>query len=118
MRNLAVSAGLLWESARHYGRVMREPSGQMPLRLRFAHGAAWSVVAAGIAQSLGLPLAVITARLLGSEGFGALSLIQGTVSMLGVVAGMGLGSTAIKYVSELRTTNPRRSGHIVGLSLV
>jgi O-antigen/teichoic acid export membrane protein len=59
---------------------------------------------------------VITARLLGRAQFGAYGMIQSTVSMFGVFAGVGLGLTATKYVAELRATNPNRAGRIIALS--
>ena len=45
----------------------------------------------------------------GQEGFGALGMIQSTAGMLGVLAGLGLGITATKYVSELRRLDPLRA---------
>jgi len=86
------------------------------LRGRFARGALWSLIGAVLSQGLGLVASVITARLLGREEFGALGMIQSTVGMFGVFAGMGLGLTATKYVAELRTTNPERAGRIIGLT--
>jgi O-antigen/teichoic acid export membrane protein len=86
------------------------------LRARFARGAFWSLLGTVISQGLGLIASVITARLLGREDFGALGIIQSTVGMFGVFAGMSLGLTATKYVAELRTTNPERAGRIIGLT--
>jgi len=88
------------------------------LRGRFARGAAWSVVGAVIAQGANLVASVITARLLGREQFGEYGMIQNTVGMFGVFAGMGLGLTATKYVAEFRATNPERTGRIIALSTV
>jgi O-antigen/teichoic acid export membrane protein len=53
---------------------------------------------------------------LGREQFGEYGIIQSTVGMFGVFAGMGLGLTATKYVAELRVTNPHRAGRIIALS--
>ncbi len=86
------------------------------LRARFVRGAVWSLIGGIIAQSLGLASAVLTARLLGKEGFGQLGMIQSTVGMFGVMAGFGLGLTATKYVAELRVVDPDRAGRIIGLS--
>jgi len=38
--------------------------------------------------------------LLGTVGFGELGVIQSTVGMFGVFAGLGLGMTATKYVAS------------------
>lgn len=86
------------------------------LRGRFARGAVWSLIGAVISQGCGLAASVITARLLGREQFGEYGMIQSTVGMFGVFAGMGLGLTATKYVAELRVTNPERAGRIIALS--
>lgn len=86
------------------------------LRGRFARGAVWSLAGAVISQGCGLGASVITARLLGKEQFGEYSMIQSTVGMLGVFAGMGLGLTATKYVAELRETNPARAGRVIALA--
>ena len=69
-----------------------------------------------IAQGLGLIASVVTARLLGNQGFGELAMIQSTTGMFGVVAGLGLGMTATKYVAEFRRSDPDRAGRIIGLS--
>ncbi len=86
------------------------------LRGRFARGAVWSLIGAVISQGSNLAASVITARLLGREQFGEYGMIQSTVGMFGVFAGMGLGLTATKYVAELRVTNPERAGRIIALS--
>ena len=47
--------------------------------------------------------------------FGEYGIIQTTVGMFGVFAGMGLGLTATKYVAELRVIDPERAGRIIAL---
>jgi O-antigen/teichoic acid export membrane protein len=86
------------------------------LRGRFTRGAVWSLIGALISQGSNLAASVITARLLGREQFGEYGMLQSTVGMFGVFAGMGLGLTATKYVAELRVTNPARAGRIIALS--
>ncbi len=44
-------------------------------------------------------------------------MIQSTVGMFGLLAGMGLGVTNTKFVAELRSSDPKRAGRIMGLSL-
>jgi O-antigen/teichoic acid export membrane protein len=68
-----------------------------------------------IAQGTSLAASVITARLLGLEQFGQYGMIQSTVGMLGIFAGLGLGLTATKYVAEFRTRDPERAGRIIAL---
>ena len=86
------------------------------LRERFVVGAFWSVAGAMISRGFVLAASVVCARFLGKEGFGALGMIQSTTGMFGILAGLGLGITATKYVSELRRLDPLRTGRILALS--
>lgn len=88
------------------------------LRRRFVKGAFWSVAATVIAQGLSLASFVIAARVLGKTVFGEFGMIQSTVGMFGILAGLGLGLTATKYVAEFRSSNPSRAGRIIALSSV
>jgi len=87
-----------------------------PLLQRLAGGAFWSLMGAVISHLLTLTSSVVVARLLGREGFGELGMVQSTVGMFQVFAGLGLGMTATKYIAELRATDPERAGRIIGLS--
>lgn len=86
------------------------------LRARMAHGAAWSLVGAVASQGTATLASIVAARLLGKAGFGELGMIRYTLSMFGVLAGLGLGMTASKFVAELRVADPRRAGRIVALT--
>jgi O-antigen/teichoic acid export membrane protein len=86
------------------------------LRARFALGAFWSLAGAVVSRGFLLLAAVACARFLGKEGFGALGMIQSTAGMFGVFAGLGLGLTATKYVSEFRRQDRMRAGRILALS--
>ncbi len=86
------------------------------LRARFARGAVWSFIGTVVSQALGLATSVVTARFLGKTGFGELGMINSTVGMFGIFAGLGLGLTTTKYVAELRATDSDRAGRIIGLS--
>lgn len=88
------------------------------LRRRFVKGAFWSVIASLVSQGMRFLSFVIVARILGKTGFGELGMIQHTVSMFGVFAGLGLGITATKHVAEFRSTDPSRTGRIIALSSV
>jgi O-antigen/teichoic acid export membrane protein len=86
------------------------------LRARFAVGAFWSVAGAVISRGFLLVASILCARFLGKDGFGALGIIQSTAGMFGAFAGLGLGLTATKYVSELRRQDSARAGRILALS--
>jgi len=87
-----------------------------PLRARFALAAFWSLAGAILSRGFLLAASIVCARLLGEAGFGALGMIQSTVGMFGVLAGLGLGLTSTKYVAEFRRSDPERAGRILGLS--
>jgi len=94
---------------------MALPAGS--LRARATRGTFWSIAGAGVSQGLALGVSMIVARVLGREGFGELGMVTSTVGMFGVFAGLRLGTTATKYVAELRVTDPGRAGRILSLSL-
>jgi O-antigen/teichoic acid export membrane protein len=82
---------------------------------RLAHGVIWSVVGAFGSRGLTLVSYVIVARLLGTTGFGEFSAVQSTVGAILVIAGLGLGMTATKYVAELRFTDPASATRMIAL---
>jgi O-antigen/teichoic acid export membrane protein len=65
-----------------------------------------------------LLLGIIVARSLGKEGFGELGIIQSTIGVLGLIAGLGLGITATKFIAEFRDKDPVKVGNILALSTV
>jgi O-antigen/teichoic acid export membrane protein len=85
---------------------------------RFVHGAFWSVIGAGCWQGAVLAASVVVARLLGPEALGEFGMVQSTVGMFGVFAGMGLGLTATRFIAEFRDKDPGRAGRVVGLTLL
>jgi len=93
-------------------RVLPEGS----LRARLARGSVWSITAGVLSQSFTVAGSIVAARMLGQVQFGEFAIVNGTVGMLGVFAGVGLGRTATKYVAELRAQAPERAGRILGLA--
>ena len=61
-----------------------------PLGLRFARGAFWALMGTVVSQGLFLLASMALARLLGKEQFGGFDVINGTVLMFGVFAGLDL----------------------------
>lgn len=94
----------------------RLPQGS--LRARFAAGAFWLLVGAGLAQILTMLAGVIVARVLGKEGFGQYSMLQSTVGTLGILGGMGLGMTSMKHIAQFRNTDPAKAGRMIALASV
>lgn len=85
------------------------------LRRRFARGAFWSVAATFMGQGLCLVASFVVARILGKAEFGELEMIQSTIGMFGVFAGLGLGVTATKHVAEFRSSESVRAGRVIGM---
>jgi O-antigen/teichoic acid export membrane protein len=85
---------------------------------RFVRGSVWSMLGFFISRLSGLLASILVARILGSVGYGELSLIQGTVGMFSTLAGFGLGLTTTKYVAESKTVSPKRAGGIIGFFLL
>jgi O-antigen/teichoic acid export membrane protein len=90
--------------------------GYSSLAARFARGASWSLAGMGAAQGLALIASIVTARLLGRVTYGEFGMVTGTVGAFGILAGLGLGLTATKYVAEHRASDPARAGQILGLA--
>lgn len=80
-----------------------------------ASGILWAGAGAVFSQGSVFLSSVVAARLLGLEGFGELALLQSTIATLGGLAGMGLGTTATKFVAETSARDPARTGRILGL---
>lgn len=86
-----------------------------PIAQRMAVGAAWSMAGAIAERVVTFAGSVVIVRLLGQTSFGSLAILQSTLSMVGVCAGLGLGVTATKYVAELKERDPQRLGRILTL---
>jgi O-antigen/teichoic acid export membrane protein len=86
------------------------------LQARFALGAFWSIAGSVISRGFTLVASIVCARLLGKMQFGELGMIQSTVGVFGLFAGLALGLTATKYVAEFRDRDPEKVGRILALS--
>lgn len=98
------------------GGVEYQPAGQMRRRVSF--NVMWNFVALVLMQGTSFIASILAARILGREVFGEMAFIQNTGLMVGGIAAVGLGSTATKYIAELRATDRERVGRILGLSLI
>lgn len=87
-----------------------------PVRARLARGAFWSVIDSGFTRSFALIISIVVARTVGREHFGQFGVVQGTIGVFGLFAGLGMSVTATKHVAELRRSEPLRTGRILGLS--
>ena len=83
---------------------------------RLLRGVGWNAAGCIIGQSASFAGSVVVARCLGKEVFGQFALVQTTVAAFSTLASLGLGTTAMKFVSEYRTRDPEKAGIILGLS--
>jgi len=86
------------------------------LKNKFIYGIFWNLISAMASQGFPLIAAIITARLLGTFGFGQLGMINSTIILFSTFAGLGLGITSTKYIAQFHQTDPERTGRIMGLT--
>lgn len=98
--------------------AMPQPVQLQSAMRRLFTGTLWTAIGAVGARCLSVVGAVLAARLLGREDFGALGIVQSTVGMFGVLAGFGLGATSTRHIAQLRLTDPVRAGRILTLCIV
>ena len=82
---------------------------------RLARGSLWSLFGSASARILVLVAMILVARVLGRVSFGELGLIQSTLGMAGLMAGVGLGETATRFVAKYATSDPLRAGRVIAL---
>ena len=88
------------------------------IHIRLISGVFWTLVVAMVSQGCTLLSSVIAARLLGCEDYGKLAMMLSLVASLANLAGMGLGLTAVKFLSEVRGHATERTGRILGVCSV
>jgi O-antigen/teichoic acid export membrane protein len=86
------------------------------LKLRFLKGLLWNAIGIFASRLFLLISSFLVARMLGRESFGELGIIQSTIGMFGVFAGLGLGLTSIKYLAEFKFKDKARAGRIISLT--
>lgn len=86
------------------------------LKGKLIYGFFWNFISAVASQGFPLIASIVTARLLGTYGYGQLGMITSTIVLFSTFAGLGLGTTATKYIAQYHQTDPNRTGHIMGLT--
>jgi O-antigen/teichoic acid export membrane protein len=86
------------------------------LRDRLARGIAWNAVGMVCTQGSTLAVNLLVANILGRETFGRYAIVQGALATLSNIAQLAVSFTVIKFVAELRTTDPARAARVLGLS--
>ncbi|HEX3912955.1 MAG TPA: oligosaccharide flippase family protein [Steroidobacteraceae bacterium] len=87
------------------------------MRQRLLSGTSWQVGLALAGRLFTFLLNVLQGRYLGVAGYGQLSLVQSTLQFLTLFAGAATGNTSMKYLSELRASQPERVQRILAFSI-
>lgn len=95
-------------------RILKSGPDDSSLRWRLASGVFWVLAAAIVSQASGLLRAILPARILGVSSYGQFVTIQSTLGLVASFAGLGIGTTATRYIAQLRQTDPKRVGRILG----
>lgn len=82
---------------------------------RIAKNTFWNLLGSALSRILILLAMILIARILGKVSFGELGLVQATLGVAGLMAGLGLGTTATRFVAQLAHTDKIRAGRVIGL---
>lgn len=83
------------------------------LARRTARGSFWSLVGSLAQRGASFLAWIGLARLLGERTFGELGMLTTTLNLFATLAGLGLGTTATKFVAEWRERDPARAGRVI-----
>lgn len=97
----------------HLSRIMAFVNRDAMLK-RLCSGMFWVGLGTFLSKFLVLCATILAARLLGKEAFGQFNMIRDTCGMMGTFAGLGLGLTLVKYVSELKSNDSQYLSEILG----
>lgn len=85
---------------------------------RFATGMSWTVAGTLFRQAANFAVGIYLARILGIAEFGRLAVIQSTILMVAGFGQAGIGLSATKHIATLRSSDQRRTGSIIGFTLL
>jgi O-antigen/teichoic acid export membrane protein len=87
-----------------------------PIINKLVGGMAWNVSGTILSKCFLIIASIITARLLGVDKNGEYGIINSTVLMFSTFAGLGLGTTATRFVAEYKKTDSEKCGRIIGMT--
>ena len=87
----------------------------MRLRDRLIKGTGFNLIAVAFNQGSTLIANIIVARILMKQGFGEYAMVQSTLLTVATLSQLATGYTAAKYIAEYRSSDPERTGRIMGL---
>lgn len=85
------------------------------LRSRFQVGVTYNLIGAIFNQGSTFTFNIIAANFLGKQIFGEYAMVQTTIVSLAILAQFAIPYTTTKYVAEFRSTDPKRTGRILGM---
>lgn len=83
---------------------------------RILRGASWTFLGIAISRALVLLGSIVLARMLGTARFGELGYLLSTLTTFQMVASLGMGLTATKFIGEYRSKDKEAAGNVVGLA--
>lgn len=86
------------------------------LARRLLRGAFWTGIGTIVAKGATVVASFCIARFCGKTEFGEYGMVINTASMLSTVCGMGMGTTVVKYIAEMKESNPERAGRILAMA--
>lgn len=87
-----------------------------PITKKLVSGMAWNITGTVLSKALMMVASIVTARLLGVDQNGEYGVINSTVLMFSTFAGLGLGTTATRFVAEYKSTDKEKCGRIIGMT--
>lgn len=87
-----------------------------PVLHRLAHGTFWVLLGTAASRVFSLTSTIVIAKLLGVTDFGAYGMVQSTLEMFGLFAGLSLGATSTKYLAEYKAKDKRKASRILSLT--
>ncbi len=110
-------------NARQLIALAKEKLNSSDIAQRMAKGTFWSLSGSVIGRAIMLLAGILTARILGKTGYGEFGMLRTVVGMFVVFGIAGLGTTAMKFISEYRSKDKERIASIyasilkIGLAL-
>lgn len=86
------------------------------LARRLFKGAFWTGLGTVVAKGATVFASFCVARFCGKTQFGEYGMVISTASMLSTVCGLGLGTTVVKYIAQLREQDSERAGRILAMA--
>lgn len=85
---------------------------------QIGQGIFWATLASVVSQGIMLCSMFITARYLGLKQYGEFAMLKSTISTFTLFAGLGIGLTTTKFISQYKNNDKVKAGKIIALAIV